>query len=56
MSEIRVLLVEDSATMRHHLRQSLAADPAMHIVGEALDGGQAVEMCGRCGRTWSPWT
>src|SRR5690242_16977189 len=44
---IRVLLVEDSATMRHHLRQSLGADPAMQIVGEALDGGQAVEMCGR---------
>jgi two-component system, chemotaxis family, protein-glutamate methylesterase/glutaminase len=44
---IRVLVVEDSATMRHHLRQSLGADPAMQIVGEALDGGQAVEMCGR---------
>jgi two-component system, chemotaxis family, protein-glutamate methylesterase/glutaminase len=47
VSEIRVLVVEDSPTMRHHLRQSLAADPAMRIVGEALDGGQAVEMCGR---------
>jgi two-component system, chemotaxis family, protein-glutamate methylesterase/glutaminase len=47
VSEIRVLVVEDSVTMRHHLRQSLAADPAMRIVGEALDGGQAVEMCGR---------
>jgi two-component system chemotaxis response regulator CheB len=47
VSEIRVLLVEDSATMRHHLRQSLAADPGMRVVGEALDGGQAVEMCGR---------
>jgi two-component system chemotaxis response regulator CheB len=47
VSEIRVLVVEDSATMRHHLRQSLAADPAMHVVGEALDGRHAVEMCGR---------
>ena len=44
---IRVLLVEDSATMRHHLRASLAADPELVVVGEALDGGQAVEMCAR---------
>jgi two-component system chemotaxis response regulator CheB len=43
---IRVLLVEDSSTMRHHLRQSLAADPELEVVGEALDGGAAVEMVG----------
>jgi two-component system chemotaxis response regulator CheB len=44
---IRVLVVEDSATMRHMLRESLAADPELVVVGEALDGPQAVEMCGR---------
>ncbi|MEV6494131.1 response regulator, partial [Actinoplanes sp. NPDC051633] len=44
---IRVLVVEDSATMRHHLRNALAADPELQVVGEALDGGQAVELCGR---------
>ncbi len=44
---IRVLVVEDSATMRHHLRASLSADPELAVVGEALDGDQAVEMCGR---------
>ena len=44
---IRVLLVEDSATMRHHLRESRAADPELVVVGEAVDGAQAVEMCGR---------
>ena len=44
---IRVLLVEDSATMRHMLRESLAADPEIQVVGEALDGPAAVEMCGR---------
>jgi two-component system chemotaxis response regulator CheB len=44
---IRVLVVEDSATMRHHLRESLAADPELVVVGEALDGPEAVEMCGR---------
>ena len=44
---IRVLLVEDSLTMRHHLRESLHADPELLVVGEAADGGQAVEMVGR---------
>ncbi len=44
---IRVLVVEDSATMRHHLRQSLAIDPELTVVGEAADGAAAVEMCGR---------
>ncbi|GAA0568700.1 chemotaxis-specific protein-glutamate methyltransferase CheB [Paractinoplanes ferrugineus] len=44
---IRVLLVEDSATMRGHLRESLAADPELHVVGEAADGKQAVELVGR---------
>ncbi|MFI7540479.1 chemotaxis-specific protein-glutamate methyltransferase CheB [Actinoplanes sp. NPDC049599] len=44
---IRVLVVEDSATMRHALREALAADPDLQVVGEALDGGQAVEMVGR---------
>jgi two-component system chemotaxis response regulator CheB len=47
MSVIRVLVVEDSATMRHHLRESLGADPELHVVGEAVDGRQAVELCGR---------
>ena len=44
---IRVLVVEDSATMRHHLRLSLATDPDLVVVGEAVDGGEAVELCGR---------
>jgi two-component system, chemotaxis family, protein-glutamate methylesterase/glutaminase len=44
---IRVLLVEDSATMRHHLRESLADDPELQVVGEAADGGEAVELVGR---------
>jgi two-component system chemotaxis response regulator CheB len=44
---IRVLVVEDSATMRHALREALSADPELQVVGEALDGGQAVELVGR---------
>jgi two-component system chemotaxis response regulator CheB len=42
---IRVLVVEDSATMRQLLRESLAADPDLRVVGEAVDGLQGVEMC-----------
>jgi two-component system chemotaxis response regulator CheB len=44
---IRVLLVEDSATMRYHLRESLAADPELQVVAEATDGAQAVELVRR---------
>lgn len=44
---IRVLLVEDSPTMRYHLRESLSADPDLEVVGEATDGGQAVSMAAR---------
>jgi two-component system, chemotaxis family, protein-glutamate methylesterase/glutaminase len=44
---IRVLLVEDSATMRGHLRESLGVDPDLHVVGEAADGWEAVEFVGR---------
>ena len=44
---IRVLVVEDSATMRHHLRGALAADEELVVVGEAVDGAQAVQLCGR---------
>lgn len=44
---IRVLVVEDSLTMRHHLRASLERDPELEVVGEATDGAAAVELCAR---------
>ncbi|BCY12304.1 chemotaxis-specific protein-glutamate methyltransferase CheB [Actinoplanes sp. L3-i22] len=44
---IRVLVVEDSATMRYHLREALTEDPELQVVGEAVTGEQAVEMTGR---------
>ncbi len=44
---IRVLVVEDSATARALLVQILAADPEIQVVGEAVDGIQAVEMTQR---------
>ncbi len=43
----RVLIVEDSATMRHHLREALLPDPQLEIVGEAADGERAVQMVAR---------
>jgi two-component system chemotaxis response regulator CheB len=43
----RVLIVEDSATMRYHLREALQADPQLEIVGEAADGERAVQMVAR---------
>jgi two-component system chemotaxis response regulator CheB len=47
MSKTRVLVVEDSATVRRRLVETLAADPAIDVVGEAEDGKQAVELCMR---------
>ena len=44
---IRVLIVEDSATMRQHLRESMAGDPELAVVGEALNGQEAVDLCRR---------
>ncbi|WP_294644918.1 chemotaxis response regulator protein-glutamate methylesterase [uncultured Aureimonas sp.] len=41
MSPTRVLVVDDSATMRALIRHSLAADPQIEIVGEAADPMQA---------------
>jgi two-component system chemotaxis response regulator CheB len=41
---IRVLVVDDSATLRKALVQMLSEDPALRIVGEAADGVAAVRM------------
>ncbi|MFC7531061.1 chemotaxis-specific protein-glutamate methyltransferase CheB [Actinoplanes sp. GCM10030250] len=43
----RVLIVEDSPTMRGHLREALAPDPQLTVIGEAVDGERAVEMTAR---------
>ncbi|MDR7276245.1 chemotaxis-specific protein-glutamate methyltransferase CheB [Catenuloplanes atrovinosus] len=44
---IRVLVVEDSATVRAALREALTLDPGVQIVGEAVSGTEAVEKCRR---------
>lgn len=45
MSRIRVLVVEDSLTVRRRLCEILDADPGFEVVGEAEDGKQAIELC-----------
>jgi two-component system, chemotaxis family, protein-glutamate methylesterase/glutaminase len=44
-AKIRVLLVEDSITVRRHLCDVLATDPSFELVGEASDGKRAIELC-----------
>lgn len=44
---IRVLVVEDSQTIRSRLVEVLAADPELEVVGEAADGPQAIALCER---------
>ena len=45
MKRIRVLVVEDSLTMRQRLIETLSADPALEVVGESTNGEQATSMC-----------
>lgn len=42
---MRVLVVEDSPTVRAHIRSVLDADPGLVVVGEAADGQGAIERC-----------
>jgi two-component system chemotaxis response regulator CheB len=42
---LRVLVVEDSVTVRRHLCDVLAGDPDIEVVGEAGDGKQAIHLC-----------
>jgi two-component system chemotaxis response regulator CheB len=45
MAKTRILVVEDSVTVRKHLLEVLAGDPEIEIVGEAEDGKIAIELC-----------
>jgi two-component system chemotaxis response regulator CheB len=45
MAKTRVLVVEDSLTVRKRMLEVLAADPDIEIVGEAGDGKRGIEMC-----------
>lgn len=45
MERIRVLVVEDSLTVRKRLIEVLGSDPGLEVVGEAGDGKEAIELC-----------
>src|ERR1700724_1099598 len=49
MTRVRVLVVDDSLTVRQRLLDVLGMDPEMEVVGEAQDGKRAIEMCRRLG-------
>src|SRR5687767_4029832 len=45
MSKIRVLVVEDSQTVRKRIVEVLTSDPALEVIAEAADGKRAIELC-----------
>ncbi len=45
MAKIRVLVVEDSRTVRARLVEVLSDDPEIEVVGEASDGKTAIDLC-----------
>jgi two-component system, chemotaxis family, protein-glutamate methylesterase/glutaminase len=45
MAGTRVLVVDDSATVRARLREVLESDPRLEVVGEASNGEQAIALC-----------
>lgn len=47
MTKIRVLVVEDSITMRKCLVKTLCEDPEIEVIDEAENGSRAVELCHR---------
>ena len=47
MPPIRVLVADDSITVRKRLIAVLSADPALEVIAEAADGRIATEMCRR---------
>lgn len=46
-TRIRVLVVEDSRTVRARIVAALRSDPALEVVGEAGDGQAAIDECTR---------
>jgi len=47
MQRLRVLVVEDSLTIRRRICDVLAADPGIEVVAEAEDGKHGIELCQR---------
>jgi two-component system chemotaxis response regulator CheB len=47
LKKLRILVVDDSLTIRRRFCEILAADPELEVIGEAEDGKQAIELCGK---------
>jgi two-component system chemotaxis response regulator CheB len=47
MKKLRVLVVDDSLTVRRRLCEILTSDPELEVIGEAEDGKRAIELCGQ---------
>jgi two-component system, chemotaxis family, protein-glutamate methylesterase/glutaminase len=45
MAKIRVVIVEDSATIRGRLQEILGSDPEVDLVGVAVNGKEGIELC-----------
>jgi len=45
MPRIRVLVVEDSLTVRKRLVEVIASDPDLEVIAEAENGRQAIDLC-----------
>jgi two-component system, chemotaxis family, protein-glutamate methylesterase/glutaminase len=45
MAKTRVLVVEDSTTVRRRIIDILCSDPGIEVIGEAEDGKRAIEIC-----------
>ncbi|MEI9938662.1 MAG: chemotaxis-specific protein-glutamate methyltransferase CheB [Pseudomonadota bacterium] len=45
MPKIRVLVVEDSLTVRKRLVEVITSDPALEVVAEGENGQQAIDLC-----------
>ncbi len=45
MTKLRVLVVDDSVTVRKRIAEVLSSDPGIEVVGEADDGKRAIELC-----------
>ena len=45
MTRVRILVVDDSLTIRRRLCEILSADPGLEVIGEAENGKRAIELC-----------
>lgn len=44
---LRILVVDDSLTLRNRIAEVLSGDPELEVIGQAEDGVRAVELCCR---------